>query len=86
MKLQDFLNKHDLIEIKEEDGFILDLRYATPDNFLGEVLYDDKICLIKRNTANNTHYYPAYPPALAPIFHYILNTSAYYIHIFYFLP
>lgn len=51
MKLDEFKNKYDLFEITEDDGFILDLKYATPDNFLNEILYDYKICLIKSKTA-----------------------------------
>lgn len=48
-------------QIKEIDGFVLlssldkdiliDLRYATTDNFTGKIVYPDNICVLRKNTA-----------------------------------
>lgn len=51
MNKQEFLKKYDLIEISEKDGFVIDIKYATSDNFTNEVLYDSAICYLRRKTA-----------------------------------
>ncbi|RYD06105.1 hypothetical protein N752_06135 [Desulforamulus aquiferis] len=41
-----------LVKIKDlDDSFIIDLKYATTDNFTGKKIYSQDICLIHRNTA-----------------------------------
>lgn len=41
-----------LVEIREMDSTIeVDLKYATPDNFTGEVLYQLEVCLLLKPTA-----------------------------------
>ena len=47
------MNKHDLIRLDEHDmRFVIDLRYATTDNFIGRVLYNDAAAIARRGTAD----------------------------------
>ena len=50
MSKEEFLKKYDLVEITEEENFILDIKYATEDNFIGKVLYNEPICMLRRGT------------------------------------
>lgn len=50
MKKEDFLRKYDLEEITKDDNFILDIVYATDNNFIGKKLYDDSTCILRRKT------------------------------------
>jgi len=51
MNKQEFLQKYDMVEISSKDGFIIDIKYATSNNFTNEVLYDSPICYLRRTTA-----------------------------------
>ena len=44
-----------LIEISSKNGFdvILDIRYATTNNFTGEKIYDEPICFLHEKAAEN---------------------------------
>lgn len=48
----DFMNKYNMTELSEKDGFLIDIIYATPDNFTKEVLYNDPICMLRKKTAD----------------------------------
>jgi D-alanyl-D-alanine dipeptidase len=39
------------MEITEEDGFVLDMRYATTDNFVDHVIYECGRCFLRPNVA-----------------------------------
>lgn len=42
----------DLVDITDLDStIIIDLKYATADNFMGDTLYSANICLLRRNVA-----------------------------------
>ncbi|MCX7748145.1 MAG: D-alanyl-D-alanine dipeptidase [Clostridia bacterium] len=42
-----------LVEIPNEDGaFVIDLKYATKDNFMGKKIYTRSKCIIHKNTLN----------------------------------
>jgi D-alanyl-D-alanine dipeptidase len=34
-----------------DDSFVIDLKYATADNFTGKIIYSKAVCLINKNTA-----------------------------------
>lgn len=51
MNKKEFMKKYNMCEITKEDGFTLDIKYATTDNFTGVVLYEEPICLLRKNTA-----------------------------------
>jgi len=45
-------SEHDLVEIKtEETGIILDIRYATENNFAGQAVYGSPRCFLRKKTA-----------------------------------
>lgn len=45
-------NNYDLVNVSMLDStIIIDLKYATSDNFMGEVLYSANICLLRRPIA-----------------------------------
>lgn len=42
-----------LVRLKDlDDDFFIDLRYSTPDNFTGEVVYDFRECYVDESTAH----------------------------------
>ncbi len=46
------LEKHGLVElIKLDDSFVIDIKYATEDNFAKKKIYTLPLCLINKNTA-----------------------------------
>ena len=46
------LEKHGLVElIKLDDSFVIDIKYATEDNFTNKKIYTLPLCLINKNTA-----------------------------------
>jgi len=46
------VQKHDLVElIKLDDSFVIDIKYATEDNFAKKKIYSMPLCLIHKNTA-----------------------------------
>lgn len=46
------LEKHGLVElIKLDDSFVIDIKYATEDNFAKKKIYTQSLCLINKNTA-----------------------------------
>lgn len=49
---QTFMQKYNMKEISEKDGFIIDIVYATPKNFTNQVLYEYPICMLREGTAN----------------------------------
>ncbi len=51
MNKDEFKKKYGLLEISKEDGVLIDLIYATPNNFTKEVLYNDHICMLREKTA-----------------------------------
>lgn len=46
-----FLKKYELIELTDKDNFILDIKYATKDNFIGKAVYKEPICILRKKTA-----------------------------------
>lgn len=41
-----------LVELQKlDDSFVIDLRYATENNFTGKIIYSKAVCLINKNTA-----------------------------------
>lgn len=50
MKKEEFFKKYNLEEINEEDGFVIDIVYATDRNFLKRRLYDSSICILRKET------------------------------------
>lgn len=51
MKKEEFLEKYQMQELGEKDGFALEIVYATSKNFTNEVLYDEPICMLRKGTA-----------------------------------
>lgn len=51
MNKEEFLKKYKMKEISEIDGFEIEIIYATPNNFMKEVLYDKPICMLRAKTA-----------------------------------
>lgn len=51
MNKGEFMNKYEMKELYEEDGFALDIVYATPNNFTKEILYEEPICMLREKTA-----------------------------------
>lgn len=46
------LDKHGLVElIKLDDSFVIDIKYATEDNFIGKKIYTMPVCLIHKDVA-----------------------------------
>lgn len=45
-----FLKKYDMYEITNEDGFFIELKYATKYNFTNMVLYNHNECLLRKST------------------------------------
>ena len=46
------VQKHDLVElVKLDDSFVIDIKYATEDNFAKKKIYSMPLCLIHKNTA-----------------------------------
>lgn len=41
-----------MVELTEDDGIIIDLKYATKDNFTKQIIYKNTRCLLKEKTAN----------------------------------
>ena len=50
MSKEEFLKKYNLEEITEEENFILDIKYATNNNFIGKILYDEPMCMLRKST------------------------------------
>ena len=44
--MKQFLQQNNLVEISSNEGFILDIRYATTNNVCGEKLYDFAMCFL----------------------------------------
>ncbi len=45
--------QHDLVDLEElSSGFSYEIRYATPNNFIGETLYDCAKCLLRPEVAD----------------------------------
>ena len=51
MDKNEFIKKYEMRELSENDGLVLDIIYATPNNFTNEVLYKSPICMLRKNTA-----------------------------------
>lgn len=51
MNKNDFIKKYDLIELNTSDNILIDLIYSTPNNFTHQKLYDNSICLLRKETA-----------------------------------
>lgn len=48
----DIFEYKDLVEVRELDSTLeVELIYATPDNFTGQILYNLEVCLLRRDTA-----------------------------------
>lgn len=52
MNKVEFIKKYDMKELKESDGFLIDIVYATKNNFTNTKIYDIPICMLRKNTAN----------------------------------
>ncbi len=51
MKKKEFMTKYNMKEFGEQDGFLVDIIYATPNNFTNQILYDMPICMLREGTA-----------------------------------
>ena len=51
MDKNEFMKKYKMRELSENDGLVLDIIYATPNNFTNEVLYKSPICMLREKTA-----------------------------------
>ena len=51
MNKNEFMKKYKMRELSEKDGLVLDIIYATPNNFTKEVLYKSPICMLREKTA-----------------------------------
>lgn len=51
MNKEEFIKKYDMKEIKQIDGFVIDIIYSTPNNFTNSILYDTPICMLRTKTA-----------------------------------
>jgi D-alanyl-D-alanine dipeptidase len=45
------LKKGDWVELSEEDGFMIEIKYATKDNFTHKVIYDCEACFLRPEVA-----------------------------------
>lgn len=52
MKKDEFMKKYKMRDLSEKEGFILEIVYATKNNFANEVLYSKPICMLREKTAN----------------------------------
>ena len=52
MSITEFKNKYGLVELSEKDGFVIEMIYATPNNFTGQIIYQNPICMLRKETAN----------------------------------
>lgn len=50
MEKSQFLNKYNLREISYDDGFDIEIIYATSNNFTGQILYSEPICMVREKT------------------------------------
>ncbi len=45
-------HEEELVPVADLDStIVIDLKYATPDNFVGEVLYDTSLCFLRKSVA-----------------------------------
>lgn len=51
MNKDDFIKKYNLIELNTDNNILIDLIYSTPNNFTHQKLYEDTICLLRKQTA-----------------------------------
>ena len=51
MTKKEFMKKYNMQELSEKDGFIIEIIYATSNNFTKKVLYDEPICMLRSQTA-----------------------------------
>ena len=51
MDKNEFMKKYKMRDLSEADGFLLDIIYATPNNFTGETLYSSPICMLREKSA-----------------------------------
>jgi len=51
MDKTEFIEKYKMRELSENDGLVLDIVYATANNFTNEVLYKEPICMLREKTA-----------------------------------
>ena len=51
MLKNEFIKKYNMIELKEEDGFVIDMVYATNNNFTKNKVYQTSICILREETA-----------------------------------
>ena len=47
---EDFIKKYNMCNISCDDGFFIDLKYASIDNFTGIALYSTNNCLLRKGT------------------------------------
>lgn len=52
MLKDEFIKKYNMIELKENDGFVINLAYATDNNFTKRKIYQNTVCLLRKETAN----------------------------------
>lgn len=51
MNKQEFMEKYKMKDLTEKEGFVLEIVYATPNNFTNEILYKEPICMLREKTA-----------------------------------
>lgn len=51
LQAQEWTQSPDWVELKEENGYVLDLRYATDQNFVNHIIYDCGRCFLRKNVA-----------------------------------
>ena len=51
MNKNDFIKKYKMKEKKKKNNIVIDIIYATPNNFTKEILYSEPICMLRKKTA-----------------------------------
>jgi len=51
LQAQEWTQTADWVELKEQDGYVLDLRYATDSNFVDHIIYDCGRCFLRADVA-----------------------------------
>ena len=50
MNQSNFLQKHQLVDLSNDPDFLIQMVYATPNNFTGKKLYDQSFCFLRKKT------------------------------------
>ena len=47
----EFIKKYNMKELSESDGFLIEIVYATANNFTKQIIYQSPICMLRDGTA-----------------------------------